>query len=161
VREDIFKLWIDHGARLNNATYEYIVMPAATQNEVIAYTDSPRIRTIANTSEAQSVWHSTLNMGYAVFYKTGTLSFTDKIRLSSDSPAMILVCCDTAGKVKEITVSDPSRKQGRLHLRINQPLKTDNEFCSATWNTEEAETSLSVQLPQEGYEGNSVTILFQ
>lgn len=161
VRENVFKLWIDQGSRLDNAIYEYVVMPAATIEEVKKYGSSPRIVTISNTPGIQAVWHKDLNMGYIVFYKSGTIGLTENITLSADSQAMLLVCCDGMGKIKEITVSDPSRKQGRLHLRVNQSLESDNKECRTSWNNTDRESSLEIQLPRNGYEGKSVTVLFK
>lgn len=160
VKEDVFKLWIDHNAHLNNATYEYVVMPNTTQEAIASYSSNPLITTVINTDELQSVWHKSLNMGYAVFYKSGVITFPGNIELTSDSPGMVMVSCDNKGKIKEITVADPSRKLGRMHLRINQALRTNNQHCTATWNTATAQTSLEIELPQNGYEGSSAIIAF-
>lgn len=160
VKEDVFKLWIDHGSRLNDATYEYVVMPSTTQSDLIAYTAAPLIKTVVNTSEYQAVWHELLNIGYAVFYKGGTIPVSEEIELTSDSPGMVMFCCNKEGQIQEITVADPSRKLKRLHLRVNQKISTNSESCTATWNTSIAQTLLGISLPQDGYEGNSITIAF-
>lgn len=160
VKEDVFKLWIDHGSHLDKATYEYVVFPATTQTDIIAYAADPLIKTVVNTDEYQSVWHKSLNIGYLVFYKGGVIPITEKMNFSSDSQGIVMVCCDKDGQIKEMTVSDPSRKLARLHLKVNQRISTNSEFCAAIWNASAAETSLDILLPQDGYEGSSLTVTF-
>lgn len=160
VKEDVFKLWIDHGPSLKNATYVYVVIPASTQDDIQRYISSPLIKTITNTPDLQAVWHKQLNRGYAVFYKTGIISFTDKIILSADSPTLAMISCDEGQKIREMTVSDPSRKLGRLHIRVNQKITTDDKNCQAFWNASEGQTHLEFILPTNGYEGSSLTIKF-
>lgn len=161
VEEYVFKLWIDHGARLKNATYEYVVMPAATQEEIQQYTAAPLIKTIANTPNLQAVWHNTLNRGYAAFYKSGSVLLTDRLVLFSDSPALILLSCDAEQRIKEITVADPSRKLGRLHLRVNQKIIATDKNCHVSWNAAAEQSHLEFVLPTNGYEGSSLTVKFE
>lgn len=161
VEEDVFKLWIDHGTRLKNETYEYVIMPATTLEEVQEYVASPRIKTIANTSNLQAVWHNKLNRGYAVFYKSGSVWLTDRLMLSSDSPALILISCDAEQHIQAITVSDPSRKLGKLHLSVNQKIISTDKNCQVYWDASKEQSHLEFVLPTNGYEGSSRTVKFE
>jgi chondroitin AC lyase len=160
VEENVFKLWINHGSNLKNASYEYVIMPASTQEEVQRYASSPWIKTISNTSDLQAVWHNNSNMGYAVFYKADKVPLTDKLTLSSDSPGLVLISCDEKQQIKEITVSDPSRKLSRLHLRVNQSITTADKNCHVFRDASGIETHLEFILPTNGYEGSSLTVKF-
>jgi chondroitin AC lyase len=152
---DVFKLWIEHGTRANNAGYSYIIMPAATKDEVRKAAAAPPVRILSNTSALQAVWHSGLNILQAVFYQSGEITFADGIRLTVDSPALIMVNVE-AGKIRRLTVSDATRKLGKIHLHLNQNLSTTAEGVQITRNA--PENQIAITLPQGGYAGKSVVV---
>ncbi|MDR2773585.1 MAG: polysaccharide lyase beta-sandwich domain-containing protein [Tannerella sp.] len=162
VSMDVFKLWIDHGAFANNAGYCYVVMPATTIGNVKKAAANPTVEILSNTSALQAVRHHGLNIVQAAFYQTGEITFADNIRLSVDSPALIMVG-NEAGNICRLTVSDPTRKQGKIHLRINRKLDvaTTADDVQTHWNIRESNTEIAVTLPQGGYAGKSVVVEFQ
>src|SRR5687768_3490369 len=56
VSMDVFTLWFDHGKSPDSASYEYIVVPAVSEQELIESSRNNRgIEIIANTSAVQAV----------------------------------------------------------------------------------------------------------
>ncbi|MDR2843865.1 MAG: polysaccharide lyase beta-sandwich domain-containing protein, partial [Candidatus Symbiothrix sp.] len=86
VRKEVFKLWINHGRRAQNATYQYIVMPAANQREVEIAAKSPDVEILSNTPFIQAVWQRKLHIFQAVFYKSGEVRLADGLQVSIDTP---------------------------------------------------------------------------
>lgn len=158
VREDVFKLWIDHGSRLFDATYQYIVMPGVDVEALTAYTINPQVQILSNTSAIQAVKHIGEHLAYAVFYRNGEITIADNLNIKMDSPGMLMVRYGNTGDVKEITVSDPSRKLGKIHLVVNQKLTKQNEVFKTTWDNNRSVTEIAVELPQDVYAGKSVTL---
>ncbi len=79
--------------------------------------------------------------------------------LKSTGVSAVMIKSD-GNTIKEITVSDPSRKLHKIHLTLNAPLEKTGENFKASWNESEKITEVSIDLPQEHYAGKSVTIPF-
>lgn len=156
VSEDVFKLWIDHGTRLSNASYEYIVVPGVDAGTLATYTANPQVQIVCNTPDMQAVKHNGKHLAYAVFYRNGEINFSDNLNLKMDSPGMIMIQCDDKGSIKEIAVSDPSRKLGKIHFSVNQKLTKQNDVFKTNWNDAKKITEITVELPQAIYAGKSV-----
>ncbi|MEI9955561.1 MAG: polysaccharide lyase family 8 super-sandwich domain-containing protein [Ferruginibacter sp.] len=74
VKGDVFKLWINHGTKPIDNSYEYIVVPAIN-NEKQMQTIYPlkNIKIEKNTAEVQAVSNTKLDMLQIVFYKGGNV----------------------------------------------------------------------------------------
>ena len=142
VRADVFKLWLPHGANLRDATYEYIIMPGATVEEVETYAGNPILEILSNTADLQAVHHKGLRITHAIFYKAGELTLPDNRTVALDSPGMLLIKQTEEGKISEITVSDPTRKLSKIHLSSDYPTLRH----------------LTIDLPQTVFAGKSVTV---
>ncbi|MDR2468989.1 MAG: polysaccharide lyase beta-sandwich domain-containing protein [Tannerella sp.] len=159
VSMDVFKLWIDHGAHLNGAAYQYAVMPGVDREQVAAAQQNPAVDILSNTSGLQAVRHRKLEIVQAVFYRNGTIRLPDELQVEMDSPGIIMLKTNGA-TVKEISVADPSRKLGKIHFRINRRLEGEDENMLAVWNESQNVSEIAIDLPQSGYAGESVTIKF-
>lgn len=157
VRKDIFKLWVDHGNRPSEGSYEYIVLPATTVGKVADYAVSPKVRVLSNTPSLQAVWNSTLDILQIVCYAADEISLGD-LTLKMDSPGIIMVK-GTKGNIREISVADPSRKLSKMHFRINKNIDSMPDDCITYRDDKENMTGISINLPQGQYAGQSVTIV--
>ena len=133
----VFKLWTNHGPRVSNGTYAYIVMPAATVNNVQAAASAPKVEILSNTPELQAVWHRELRMLQAVFYKHGELSVQGQ-KLIVHNPAIIIARME--GNALRIDVADPTRNQDRISIDVGSH-------------------SVTAQLPTGEMAGQSTSIL--
>jgi len=143
VRQEVFKLWIDHGIRPSDASYEYLVVPLNSTAELEQYVLHPQVLTLSNTPELQAVMHKKLQLVQAVFYTSGKLQVNDALSITCESPAIVLAWF-TAGTLSRVTVEDPNRELQCIHLRISGP------------GVEEKK--LSIDLPQGPYAGQSTTV---
>lgn len=156
VSEKVFMFWFDHGQRPDNASYQYIVVPNVTEEELAQKANS-NIEILSNTSEIQGVRHSKHNICQIAFYRAGEIDIADDIKVKMDSQGMAMIKMD-GNKIEKISVSDPSRKLSRIALTVSglYPSQGDN-FVTIPDNSQ---TLILVDLPQGVYAGKSVTIAF-
>ena len=160
ISEKVFMLWFDHGKRPESASYQYIVIPNVTEAELTETSASNRnIEILSNTSEIQGVKHSKLDICQIAFYKAGEVEIADdtKIRIDSQGMAMIKM---KENKIEKLSVSDPSRKLGRITLTVSgiYHAKGDNFFTMP--DNSKNHTLVLIDLPQGVYAGKSVTVDF-
>jgi len=156
ISRDVFKLWIDHGQRIENATYQYIVMPGAAKEQVAEAWQNPKVEVLLNTPEIQAVWHKRLNICQIVCYKNGTLQLPNGFQIEMDSPGIFMLTFGNQGA--ELSVADPARKLSRIHVSVNRKTEQEGADFSAVWNEKKGMSYLSIDLPQTPYAGKSVTI---
>jgi len=159
ISKDVFKLWLDHGTRVGNGSYQYIVVPATGENDIDKYKEKQSIKILENSPDVQAVKHTSLNICQVAFYKSGTVQVAENLILTCNSQGMVMIKSD-GNSIKEITVSDPSRKLDKMHLTANIPLEKVGENFKASWNESGKITEISIDLPQGHYAGKSVTIQF-
>src|SRR5690606_8856452 len=64
---------LDHGVQPTDASYEYIVLPAATADETEAYAEAPAVTVLRNDTAVQAVRHAGLKRTMATFFRAGSL----------------------------------------------------------------------------------------
>lgn len=135
VSKDIFKLWLEHGKQPQEATYQYIVKPVKSPDDIPSRLP---VEVLSNTKDLQAVKHPGLGIVYAVFYRCGKLAVVEGLEIESDSPGIVML--RYSGKeVKSISASDPSRTMGKLHLNVNG-------------------RNVAIDLPQSVYAGKTATV---
>lgn len=152
----VFKLWLNHGTKPDNATYQYIVVPSIKVNELANLPDR-QIVILANSPEMQAVVHAGLNVCEAVFYQAGQIEIAAGLKVGMESPGVAVFKTD-GSKIKVITVADPSRKLSRIHLFVNTKTEKKGANFSSTWNEEKGISEIAIDLPQTVYAGKSVTV---
>ncbi|MCB0840667.1 MAG: chondroitin lyase, partial [Bacteroidetes bacterium] len=83
----------------------------------------------------------------------------DGMKLRCESPGIIILRFGQSGKVS-LTVSDPNRELGKIHLSISKKMEGEGENFSAYWNEKEQLSEISIDLPKGNYQGSSVTVGF-
>ena len=159
IRTEMFKLWLDHGSRVDGGKYQYVVILAADEKKVKAFAAKPSVEILSNTPEIQAVRHSGLNIIQIIFYKNGEISLPDNLKVQMDSPGIVMLKTENS-KVKEISVADPSRKMGAIHLTINRNIEKQGANFNSAWNAAKNVSEIAIDLPQTVYAGKSVTIQF-
>ena len=158
VSMEVFKLWFDHGKRPDSASYEYIVVPSVSEQELIETSRNNRsIEIIANTPDVQAVVNNKLGICQVIFYKAGEITISNDLKIRMDSPGMAML--KTQGdKIHELTVSDPSRKLTRLIVTLPGRYNNKGNDFIAMPSADQSSTMIIVDLPQDVYAGKSVTI---
>lgn len=82
--------------------------------------------------------------------------------LRVDSPALLMARYHSNGRLKSLTVADPSRKLSHLHVSFSGKYETGNTSTQirSSYDTALQETFLSIALPQGAYAGSSVSVSF-
>jgi len=156
---DVFKLWINHGNHPSDAAYEYIVVPATSEQRLEKISHATAIKILKNTPKLQAVKNSRLNICEAVFYVAGELMISNKLKLIVDSPAIVMIRTDAAN-IKSISVEDPTRKLAMINLSVSAKLEKQGKNFKASWNENKKASTISIDLPKTVYAGRSVTINF-
>lgn len=154
---EVFKLWIDHGKRASEETYEYIVVPSTSIEELEKNKSKTNIVVLDNRPEVQAVKHIGLKMCQAVFYKAGEVKITEELTLRSATPGIVILKANPEQGLK-VTVSDPNRELGKMYLSISTRIEKEGKNFRAVWNNEKKITEVSIELPKGHYAGSSTTI---
>lgn len=155
VEREVFTLWLDHGVKPEQATYEYIVVPGAETALLEDYSKNSPIEILSNTPQIQAVVHKGINLGHVVFYEAGKIKINDHITLSTDNPCMVMVKVNEKN-IEAVSVSDPSRKLNTLQLKTTAFVEGTGPGWEATWDKKEKLSTITIALPQEGNAGKSV-----
>ena len=159
VTMNVFKLWIEHGSRLNGATYQYIVMPGVSKEKVAAAWDKPAVTILSNTPDMQAVWHNTLNILQMVCYKNGQIKAPGGFQITMNTPGIAMVKI-VNGRL-ELSVSDPSRNLAKMHLTIDRKVESTDPNFHITWNEAKKISEILVDMPTErDHAGESLTAKF-
>ena len=78
--------------------------------------------------------------------------------LRVDQPCMVMVQAK-GNSIQKLVVSDPSQRLAKLELEINRKIETSGDSWTSQWDGKKKSTSIMVNLPQEGYAGQSVILI--
>jgi chondroitin AC lyase len=155
---DVFKLWFDHGTSPDSASYQYIVVPNVSRQELIESSKNNRnLQILANRSNLQAVLHRGLGICEAAFYQAGELAVTDQVTIRMDSQGMAMLKLKD-NRVVDLSLSDPSRKLSRMMVTLPGSYQVDGEGVVVFADAKKGNTTLLVDLPQGVYAGKSVTL---
>ncbi|WKN32958.1 polysaccharide lyase family 8 super-sandwich domain-containing protein [Porifericola rhodea] len=158
IRKDVFKLWLEHGSKPNDATYAYIVVPALSSESFKTYAKALPLEVLANTPQIQAVRHSELGITQLVFYQPGSLQLSKNMNITVPQAAIVML--QTEGDfVKKISVSDPTRKLQKISISLSSKIEGSHENISAQWDENSRQTQIEFDLPQGEYAGQSVSML--
>lgn len=158
VTKDVFLLGFNHGYSPNAASYQYIVVPNVSEQELIkASGNNSNIDIVSNTPDIQAVKNSKLGICQLAFYKAGEVNFTEGCKIRMDSQGMVMLKTE-ANRIKELTVSDPSRKLSRLSITVPGIYDVEGENFIAHPDKNGNQTWIVVDLPQGVYAGKSVSV---
>ncbi|GAB6008690.1 polysaccharide lyase 8 family protein [Dysgonomonas reticulitermitis] len=112
--KDVFSLWIDHGLKPKDASYEYMILPASTKDKVKRF-DTKKIKVISNNRDLQVVEFD--GKIYVAAYKPANIQLTKNIHFESSDAGLFLI--QTQGKTIKTTVSDPTQKLEEVNFSLN------------------------------------------
>ncbi len=141
---DVFKLWIDHGAKPADAGYAYIVVPGIAVKDMSLY-NKENIKILSNTKKIQAVKNEKLNMMQIVFYEEGEIK-DGGLEVSVDKPCVVLLT-NTDSKNMAVYIADPTQKLTEVKLKIeSKELKGD--------------IKMNCKLPGGNYAGSTMRVSF-
>lgn len=158
VQQKLFSIWIDHGVNPRQAQYEYIVVPSTQISTLENYVKNSPVEILANTQEIQAALHNELNIAQIVFYQPGKIKINENISLSAGDPCIVMLRTN-GRRIEQIVVSDPSRKLNTLQLKTTAAVKGSGSHWRSSWNKKENASVIDIDLPKEGYAGQSVVLV--
>ncbi|MGF7216184.1 chondroitin AC lyase [Spirosoma lacussanchae] len=158
IREDVFSLWFNHGNKPSGASYQYIVVPDVSEQQLSETSRSNRsIEILANTPDLQAVRHGQLGISQLAFYKAGTIEVEKGVSVQMDSQGMAMLTMKN-GRLSELTLADPSRMLSRILLSVTGVYKAKGDHFTTLVNEGQNSTLFIVDLPQGVYLGKSVQL---
>lgn len=158
VSEEVFKLWFDHGKKPKDASYQYIVVPNVSVENLEEKDRSYRqVEVLSNTSHIQAVKHLKLGMTQAVFYKSATIAIAQDVTLRMDSPGVVLLQMQ-GQQLKTLTVADPSRRMSRMAVTVSGIYKAKGDHFVTLPDATQKQTIFLIDLPQGVEMGKSVSV---
>ena len=160
VSEEVFMLWFNHGNRPRNASYQYIVVPDVSEQELMETGSINRdIEIISNTSEIQAVKNNKLGICQIAFYKSGEVEISNGLKVRMDSQGMAMLKM-RGNRIEKLTISDPSRKLSRILITVPDIYNITGDNFIVFPDSEQNNTLIVVDLPQGVFTGKSVVINF-
>lgn len=156
VKEDVFTLWFNHGNKPNGASYQYIVVPNVSEQQ-LAGNANRSIEILSNTPDLQAVKHTNLGIIQLAFYKNGEVEIAKGAKLKMDSQGMAMLKMN-GNRLKELTLADPSRKLSRMSVTVPGIYTAKGEGYFSVPDSKQNSTLLVVDLPQGVYAGKSVSV---
>jgi chondroitin AC lyase len=158
VSEKVFLLWFDHGKRPSNASYQYIVVPDVSEQELIETSGNNRhVEIISNTADLQAVKSNKLDIYQLAFYRAGEVEISDGFNFRMDSQGMAMIKM-RGSRIEELSVADPSRKLSRMLITVSGNYNVSGDGFVALPDINQNKTYFVIDLPQDVYAGKSVTI---
>ncbi|MCW3080169.1 polysaccharide lyase family 8 super-sandwich domain-containing protein [Segetibacter sp.] len=159
VKKDLFSLWFNHGRKPMAARYAYMVVPGINATTANGYLAKSGVVILSNNPNLQAVQNRVLNTTEAVFYKPGTIKINSNLSLTAESPCIVLVKMGT-NSIERIAVSDPTAKLATLQLKVTTPIENSGKNWRSTWNSQSKVSTIVIDLPTEGYAGQSAVLEF-
>lgn len=155
VSEDVFTLWLDHGHKPEDASYQYVVVPDVDA-DAIGERVGP-IEVLANTPDVQAVKHEGLGISQIAFYKAGEVQVSKTTSVRMDNQGMVMVKME-GDRVVELSVSDPCRRCRRATVTVSGIYSSTADGVVAIPDENRQTTLLLVDLPHDVYAGKSATV---
>ncbi len=112
----VFDLWIDHGHSPLNATYQYIVLPGVSPDQIAERARSTNLDVLSNTASIQAVYNKALKLVEIAFRQPGTLA-TPLGPVEVDHSCLLMVS-PAAGGGWKVSASNPENQPLTLHVSL-------------------------------------------
>ncbi|MEZ0393403.1 MAG: polysaccharide lyase family 8 super-sandwich domain-containing protein [Pseudobdellovibrionaceae bacterium] len=103
----IFSLWLDHGVKPTNASYDYIIVPGASLATMQNY-NSTSVRVIENSTSRQAVRNDSLKAAGVIFYVPGKITIHPTLSLEVNQKVAVFV--NEVVSPMQISVASPESK---------------------------------------------------
>lgn len=115
ITQNVYTLYLDHGIFPHNHSYQYMILPATTPEQVKCF-DLSSFRVISNTSQCQAVQID--NGTYLLaMYDKGSVQLSEKINFECDKKGLFIL--HIKDKDWTVYVSDPTQNEETLIVKVN------------------------------------------
>lgn len=155
VTKKVFSLWMDHGNIPENASYEYIVVPAKECDQFEQWIESNPLRVKLNEKDYQVISDKRSGMYAMAFYRSGTVIPEPGLAVLVTRPCLLLLQSKDNGAVYRITISDPTQKLLNIVIKISKTLKGEGAIINP-----DGSSSISFVFPSGEDAGRSTSMEF-
>ena len=129
----VFKLWINHGKKVNNGSYQYFIVPGI--RNVNRAKKMAADFTIWNQKDVHAVYQKSSKKLMLVFFRSAEIDVMGQV-IKADRACTFLIE-NLEAQSPEVFVSDPSRKEKEVNLGIGKEnihinLPTDRAFAGSS-----------------------------
>lgn len=135
---EVFSLWLDHGLKPQNKSYQYIVVPGINSKDLAGYAKNLPVTVLSNSKKVQAVLHGELEITGIVFYQAGEIAIGKDLVVGVDHPGLVLI------NKGMITVSDPTAALKEITITLK---RGDGSIQTKR-----------VKLPTGGFAGKSISM---
>ncbi|MCA1761352.1 MAG: polysaccharide lyase beta-sandwich domain-containing protein, partial [Bacteroidales bacterium] len=146
LKTDIFKLWFDHGTNPKSESYQYILVPNASQQKLQEMENQPPFK-VRNGKDLQEVVSNKGEIAGVVFYKPGKSNIFGGLEVNQLCVLMLKKQDDGL----QVSVADPTQLLGEINLVFNESFSGENTVV------QNGKTKVKVILPKAEEAGKSVT----
>jgi chondroitin AC lyase len=119
VTQDVFSLWIEHGARPDQGWYADRVVPGLAESEFATYPGRSPVTILANDPQLQAIATPQARLVQAAFCGPGRLVIDKERTLETDIPCLLMVQQSDGGLT--LSASDPTQLRPRASIRLTGP----------------------------------------
>ena len=116
ITEDVFSLWLDHGAHAADRTYAYAVLPGCRPQDMDKIAAS--LAVVQNTSTVQAVADPHARLLEVAFWAPGHVRAGRDWDVTADQPCLLLVRRRPEGGFR-LAVSNPDHTARTVHVTVN------------------------------------------
>ena len=158
VTKDVFALWFDHGQSPDDGSYQYMVIPDISKEELEhSSQNNGNLEILSNTGDLQAVMSHDLNIAQMAFYQAGSIDLTNQLTINLNSQGMMMVELENS-RIAKMTLADPSRKLNKMVVTISGKYEGQGDHFVTFPDQNPEHTLIIVDLPQGVYAGKSVEI---
>ncbi len=102
------ELYFDHGKKVSDDTYAYVLLPTMSESESLTYSQNPEIEIISNNKSYAAVYDKSSNTTAYVFWSKGSFN-----GMTVSAPCTVIV------SESSIALSDPTQKLNSVTLTLD------------------------------------------
>jgi chondroitin AC lyase len=152
VTEQVFSLWLDHGARPRGAAYVYVVMPGVSAEEAARRAKNSGVEVLSNDPTLQAVRVPKLGLVGVVFWSAGRLE-SGRQTVGVDQPCLLMA--QGRGRRLRVSVANPLNEPVRVRVMIGRKVAGENAVRTV------AGTIITFDLPGGPAAGSTVVREFR
>jgi chondroitin AC lyase len=143
----IFKLYIEHGINPEDESYQYILIPGASETMLEQWEKQLPFQ-ITNRKDLQEVTCFDGSVTGIVFYESGKSEVWGGVE--ADHPCLVMLKKQTGGL--QVSVADPTQQLKEIRITVK------GEFSGENVTRQNGKTTLKIALPEGGDAGKTVKV---
>lgn len=116
--EDVVSLWINHGNKPHDASYQYLVLPATTSQKVASF-DLKEIEVFSNTQELQAVYLPKEKTIFIAAFSPVAKKLPMNIDFKCWQPGLYMIKYKSVKEPPEVIYNDPTQLLESVEYEIN------------------------------------------